>query len=91
LVFSLFAFQQLCVFQLYIFTHRSGYLKTSETHIFWGEAFGVVAWLWIFHRARKDLPVVLGWRHPWEHDSHEDHHHENHNQDTADMHATVDK
>lgn len=24
-------------------------------------------WLWIFHRARNDLPVVLGMRHPWEH------------------------
>jgi hypothetical protein len=24
-------------------------------------------WLWIFHRARQDGPVVLGWRHPWEH------------------------
>jgi hypothetical protein len=23
--------------------------------------------MWIFHRARNDLPVVLGWRHPWEH------------------------
>lgn len=33
----------------------------------WGEAFGCVAWLWIFHRARQDLPVVLGWRHPWDH------------------------
>jgi hypothetical protein len=33
----------------------------------WGEAFGTVCWLWIFHRARHDLPVVLGFRHPWEH------------------------
>ncbi len=23
--------------------------------------------MWIFYRAREDLPVVLGWRHPWEH------------------------
>ena len=56
----------------------SGYLKTSPTHIFWGEAFGVLCWLWIFYRARQDLPVVLGWRHPWEHDSHDDDHHEEH-------------
>jgi hypothetical protein len=33
----------------------------------WGEAFGVVCWLWVFHRARHDLPVLLGFRHPWEH------------------------
>ena len=24
-------------------------------------------WLWVFHRARHDGPVLLGWRHPWEH------------------------
>jgi hypothetical protein len=23
--------------------------------------------MWIFHRARTDGAVVLGWRHPWEH------------------------
>jgi uncharacterized membrane protein YagU involved in acid resistance len=56
----------------------SGYLKTSPTHELWGETFGVVCWLWIFYRARQDLPVVLGWRHPWEHDSHDDHHHDEH-------------
>jgi hypothetical protein len=33
----------------------------------WGEAFGVFCWLWIFHRARHDGPVVLGFRHPWDH------------------------
>ena len=32
-----------------------------------GEAMGCVMWLWVFHRARHDGPVVLGWRHPWEH------------------------
>lgn len=32
-----------------------------------GEAIGFFMWLWIFHRARQDGPVVLGWRHPWEH------------------------
>mmetsp|Transcript_3767 Transcript_3767/g.5747 ORF Transcript_3767/g.5747 Transcript_3767/m.5747 type:complete len:134 (-) Transcript_3767:232-633(-) len=44
-----------------------GYLQLSPAHKMWGEAFGVVAWLWIFHRARNDLPVVLGYRHPWDH------------------------
>lgn len=42
-------------------------MEVSKTHTMWGEAFGVVCWLWVFHRARHDLPVVLGWRHPWEH------------------------
>lgn len=45
----------------------SGYMQLSPAHQMWGEAFGVVAWLWIFHRARNDLPVVLGYRHPWDH------------------------
>jgi len=42
-------------------------MEVSEVHTKLGEAFGFVCWLWIFHRARNDLPVVLGWRHPWEH------------------------
>lgn len=42
-------------------------MTVSEDHRLWGEAFGVVCWLWVFHRARHDLPVVLGFRHPWEH------------------------
>jgi hypothetical protein len=42
-------------------------LQTSEVHTQAGEIFGVLCWLWVFHRARYDLPVVLGWRHPWEH------------------------
>lgn len=43
------------------------FLEISERHTWWGEAFGVFCWLWIFHRARQDLPVVLGFRHAWEH------------------------
>ena len=42
-------------------------MTVSEQHTQAGEIFGVIAWLWVFHRARHDLPVVLGWRHPWEH------------------------
>jgi hypothetical protein len=42
-------------------------LTISENHTRAGEVFGVICWLWIFHRARHDLPVVLGFRHPWEH------------------------
>ena len=49
------------------FQHDSGHLKLSPIHKMWGEAFGVVCWVWVFHRARHDGPVVLGWRHPWDH------------------------
>jgi hypothetical protein len=42
-------------------------MTISEKHTMWGEAFGIFCWLWVFHRARYDLPVVLGWRHPWDH------------------------
>ena len=42
-------------------------MEVSDTHTKLGEAFGFVCWMWIFHRAHNDLPVVLGWRHPWEH------------------------
>jgi hypothetical protein len=54
-------------------------MEVSDVHTKLGEAFGFICWLWVFHRARNDLPVVLGWRHPWEHahdpwaDSDEDH------------------
>lgn len=50
----------------------------SEIHQRWGEAFGVVVWLWVFHRARHDLPVMYGFRHPWEHEGHGDHGHGDH-------------
>lgn len=43
------------------------WMEVSDVHTKLGEAFGFVCWMWIFHRARNDLPVVLGWRHPWEH------------------------
>ncbi len=45
----------------------SHWMEVSDVHTNLGEAFGFVCWMWIFHRARNDLPVVLGWRHPWEH------------------------
>lgn len=52
---------------LALLNYDSGHLKLSPIHKMWGEAFGVVCWVWIFHRARHDGPVVLGWRHPWDH------------------------
>lgn len=42
-------------------------MTVGEEHKKWGEIFGVICWLWVFHRARHDLPVLLGYRHPWEH------------------------
>ncbi|KAH9153690.1 hypothetical protein AeRB84_004101 [Aphanomyces euteiches] len=44
-----------------------------------GLAFSVVTWLWIFHRAKEDGAVLLGWEHPWDHGhghghGHGDHH-----------------
>jgi hypothetical protein len=42
-------------------------LNSSLLFEFWGEAMGVFMWLWIFHRARHDLPVFLGFRHHFEH------------------------
>ena len=57
----------------------SHWMEVSETHKNLGEVFGFVCWMWIFYRARNDLPVVLGWRHPWEHAEdpwgHGGHHH----------------
>ncbi|GKY99738.1 hypothetical protein MPSEU_000927800 [Mayamaea pseudoterrestris] len=54
------------------------YMTVSENHRIAGEVFGTVCWLWVFHRASHDLPVVLGWRHPWEHAPGDDHGHEHH-------------
>jgi hypothetical protein len=51
----------------HILLFSSHYMHVSEGHTMWGEVFGVVAWLWVFHRARHDLPVLMGFRHPWEH------------------------
>jgi hypothetical protein len=52
---------------LLLVSFRSHFMQVSEQHTWWGEAFGTVCWVWIFHRARLDGPVVLGFRHPWEH------------------------
>ena len=32
-----------------------------------GEFCGFVCWIWVFYRARQDVPVLLRWRHPWDH------------------------
>jgi hypothetical protein len=40
-----------------------------------GEAFGTIAWLWIFYRFSQDGMVLLGYEHPWEHGHHSGDHH----------------
>ena len=42
-------------------------MSVSQPHTYAGEACGFLTWLWVFYRAKHDLPVVLGLRHPWEH------------------------
>jgi len=42
-------------------------LEEPKAYAAVGEFLGFVMWMWVFHRARHDLPVVLGWRHPWDH------------------------
>eukprot|EP00523_Entomoneis_sp_CCMP467_P004317 CAMPEP_0168744126 /NCGR_PEP_ID=MMETSP0724-20121128/13930_1 /TAXON_ID=265536 /ORGANISM="Amphiprora sp., Strain CCMP467" /LENGTH=131 /DNA_ID=CAMNT_0008791775 /DNA_START=51 /DNA_END=446 /DNA_ORIENTATION=+ len=49
------------------------FLHVDQTDTNWGIFFGTICWLWIFHRARHDLPVVYGFRHPWEHAPGDDH------------------
>lgn len=46
----------------------------SEWHTKGGVAVGFVMWMWIFYRAKLDLPVVLGLRHPWDHVENDEHH-----------------
>mmetsp|Transcript_42415 Transcript_42415/g.77500 ORF Transcript_42415/g.77500 Transcript_42415/m.77500 type:complete len:155 (-) Transcript_42415:153-617(-) len=43
------------------------WMEVSPVHTYAGEICGFFAWIWIFHRAKEDLGVVLGFRHPWEH------------------------
>eukprot|EP00538_Stauroneis_constricta_P014335 CAMPEP_0119557552 /NCGR_PEP_ID=MMETSP1352-20130426/9192_1 /TAXON_ID=265584 /ORGANISM="Stauroneis constricta, Strain CCMP1120" /LENGTH=137 /DNA_ID=CAMNT_0007604675 /DNA_START=123 /DNA_END=536 /DNA_ORIENTATION=+ len=49
------------------------FMETNKNGERIGEAFGTLAWVWIFHRFRMDGAVLLGMKHPWEHDSHGDH------------------
>jgi len=42
-------------------------MEVSQPHKIAGEVCGFFTWLWVFYRAKHDLPVVLGLRHPWEH------------------------
>ena len=50
-----------------IFFSFRHWMEVSKNHTLGGEIAGCIMWLWIFHRARNDMPVLLGLRHPWEH------------------------
>lgn len=43
------------------------WMSVSREHTIAGEVCGFLTWMWVFYRAKNDLPVVLGWRHPFEH------------------------
>jgi len=50
------------------------YMETNAFGTRLGEAFGTVAWLWIFYRFSQDGRVLLGYEHPWDHGGgHDDH------------------
>ena len=42
-------------------------MQTNEFGERLGEAFGTVAWLWVFYRFKQDGKVLLGMEHPWDH------------------------
>ena len=67
-------------------------LTTNAWHTNGGIAMGFVCWMWVFYRAKHDLPVVLGLRHPWEHE-HDDELHDDQAEDKhfEYLHATWDK
>ncbi|ORY71271.1 uncharacterized protein BCR38DRAFT_479780 [Pseudomassariella vexata] len=34
---------------------------------FTATALGASMWFFLMYRAKKDGPVLLGWKHPWDH------------------------
>lgn len=53
---------------------RASVVQVSRVHKGFGVAAGAVMWFWVFYRAKQDLPVMLGLRHPWEGHGHGDGH-----------------
>ncbi|KAH8550676.1 hypothetical protein BGW37DRAFT_427447 [Umbelopsis sp. PMI_123] len=46
-------------------------------HRYTAKALGASMWFWMMYRAKQDMPVLLGWRHPWDGhhgDEHAEHH-----------------
>ncbi|KAF2275297.1 uncharacterized protein EI97DRAFT_434513 [Westerdykella ornata] len=34
---------------------------------FMATGLGASMWFFLMYRAKQDMPVLLGWRHPWDH------------------------
>ncbi|GAB5592159.1 hypothetical protein VKS41_002556 [Umbelopsis sp. WA50703] len=47
-------------------------------HRYGAKALGASMWFWMMYRAKQDMPVLLGWRHPWDGHGHGDEHAEHH-------------
>ncbi|GBE81620.1 hypothetical protein SCP_0313490 [Sparassis crispa] len=47
---------------------------------FLATTLGASMWFFLFYRARKDGPKLLGWSHPWEAHGHEHGHEAAHNE-----------
>ena len=60
-------FSNIMCFKHLILYQRRHWMEVSPHHTMAGEVCGFFTWLWVFYRAKHDLPVVLGLRHPWEH------------------------
>lgn len=56
--------------------------QPSRFHTRAGFVCGVTMWLWVFYRAKQDLPALLGLEKPWEHG-----HHDSHDNDHDGAHA----
>ncbi|KAI2623250.1 hypothetical protein GGR54DRAFT_638489 [Hypoxylon sp. NC1633] len=41
--------------------------KAPGIYRFTGTALGASMWFFLMYRAKKDGPVLLGWKHPWDH------------------------
>ncbi|KAL7752998.1 hypothetical protein RI367_001449 [Sorochytrium milnesiophthora] len=44
--------------------------RIPGTYKYAGKFMGAVMWFWMMYQAKQNLPVMLGWRHPWEHHGH---------------------
>ncbi|KAB8299896.1 hypothetical protein EYC80_000140 [Monilinia laxa] len=44
-----------------------GLYRAPPIYRFAGTALGASMWFFLMYRAKKDGPVLLGWKHPWDH------------------------
>ncbi|CAB4418053.1 unnamed protein product [Rhizophagus irregularis] len=57
-----------------------GFPLPGRAHVFISKLFGGSMAFWMLYRGKKELPVVLGLRHPWEHHGHENGHNGHHSE-----------